>query len=193
MSLSAAEKAKYQRCWADERYRVHSPGEQMLPLFRQMVRRTDGWQPSLAPIMNHHTLVDIGSGTGRASLALSEMGYDVTMLDFAENAAEVDLPFVKCNLFGRWPDMWWDQGYCCDVMEHIPPERVERVLENIAGHVGRCFFSIHFGPDHFGAIVGHPLHLTIRPFEWWQASLSEYGKVKQSRDLLGMGVFDVRF
>ena len=62
----------------------------------------------------------------------------------------------------------------------------------MAEHMGRAFYSIHFGPDHFGKVIGHPLHLTIRPYRWWHETLEKYGKVK-SRDMLGMGVFDVRF
>jgi hypothetical protein len=70
---------------------------------------------------------------------------------------------------------------------------VDKVLDNIAQHVDRCFFSIHFGPDHFGQVVGHPLHLTVKPFEWWVVKLAQFGTVKQARDLLGMGVFDVQY
>jgi hypothetical protein len=46
-------------------------------------------------------------------------------------------------------------------------------------------------PDHFGAQIGHPLHLTVQPFEWWVAKLGEFGTVKNARDLIGEGAFDV--
>ena len=180
---ATSERAKYRACWADPRYRVYSPGEQMLPLFRRMVRKRTG------------TLLDLGCGTGRAGVALAELGFTVTLADFVDTSRDegVELPFRRINIFGRWPRGRWDWVYCCDVLEHLPPERQRAALGNIAAHAGQAFFSIHFGADNFGAVVGHPLHLTIRPFAWWREFLREFGDVVEARDLIGMGAFRVRF
>lgn len=181
MNVAERERAKYEAVWKNDAYRNFSPGEFVLPLFRQMVR------PKVKD-----TLVDIGAGTGRASRLLSNEGWKVTMLDFASNAKEVDLPFIDANIFETWTYSGrWSQGYCCDVLEHMPPEKIDTALANIFGACKRVFFSIHFGEDNFGKTIGHPLHLTIRPFAWWVEKLGEYGNVKNARDLLGMGVFDV--
>lgn len=182
MNLAEAERAKYEQIWNVSEYRLFSPGEQMLTLFRQMVR------PSVKG-----SLVDIGCGTGRASQALANYGWQVTMLDFADNAAENRLlPFICTNIWEPWPTNGvWDQGYCCDVLEHLPPEKLDAALINIAKHTRRAFFSIHFGPDNFGKVIGHPLHLTIEPYSWWVNKLQEYWPLRASRDLLGVGVFDV--
>ena len=111
-------------------------------------------------------------------------------MDFVD-ARERKITFYKQNLWMPWPDKHWAYGYCCDVMEHIPPEKVDKVLANIMAHCGKTFFSISFQEDHFGRKVGHPLHLTVRPFEWWRDKLAEHGAVHQGRDLIGMGVFFV--
>lgn len=137
------------------------------------------------------TLVDIGCGTGRAGVELAKK-HDVTLMDFIPDAVDefVTLPFVRQNLWARWPRRRWDYGYCCDVLEHMPPERVDAVLANIRKHCTRkVFFSIHFEQDQFGAIVGHPLHLTVKPFVWWRDKLREYWTLHDARDLIGMGAF----
>ena len=183
-----AEREKYQRVWAIPAYRNFSPGEHVLPLFRQMVRGKPG------------SLVDIGAGTGRATQKLARLGWDVWAVDLVADANECpELRYLERDI--TEDVVWlreahakpkvWDQGYCCDVMEHLPQEKVDDALENIFCNCRRVFFSIHFGPDNFGKAIGHPLHLTVMPFEWWRAKLAAYGKVRQCRDLLGMGVFDV--
>lgn len=187
MSLAAHEQAKYKKAWAMPEYHQFSPGLHMLSLFRNMVRRSPG----------AGTLIDLGCGAGAASRVLSDLGWAVTMLDHVKVTPPADqkplkLPFIKSTLWGNWgKGEHWDQGYCCDVMEHIPPEKVDKVLRNIMAHCDRVFFSICFTKDHFGAKVGHPLHLTVEPFEWWVDRLKAHGKLKGARDLLGEGVFDV--
>ena len=100
-------------------------------------------------------------------------------------------PLLKTNLWEDWgTEKVWKVGYCCDVMEHIPPEHVEAVLMRIFAHCDRVFFGISFNPDHFGpALVGEPLHLTVRPYVWWRDLLADMAVLKESRDLLGEGVF----
>lgn len=176
-TLATHERRKYERIWSDSRYAQYSPGEEMVPLFRQMCRKKG-------------TLLDIGCGTGRATRKLHEAGYSAVGIDFVD-ARDAPTPFVKQNLWTPWKKIRGvrDYGYCCDVMEHIPPEKVDLVLDNIIRHCNRVFFSVHFGPDHFGQVIGHPLHLTIRPFVWWREKLRCYGILTEARDLLGMGVF----
>lgn len=180
MTLAAVERKKYEKAWNIDAYHAFSPAEAMLPLFKQMVR-------------GRGTLIDIGCGTGRASQKLADMGWTVTMLDHVAVKGRPKLPFIKATVWNDWRvDDGFDQGFCCDVMEHIPPEMVDRTLDNIMWYCHRVFFSINFLPDHFGGQVGHPLHLTVKPFEWWVEKLGEFGTVANARDLLGEGAFDVR-
>lgn len=171
-------RALYETCWALPAYRTYSPGEEALPLFGQMVNPGG-------------TLADIGCGTGRAGAHLSE-AFDVTLIDFAKNALDpgIQLPFLRADITKRIPGRY-DYGYCCDVMEHIEPKKVDKVLSNLFEACSSVFFSIHFGPDNFGRLVGHPLHLTQECFAWWRDKLKGYGELVDARDLLGHGVFYV--
>lgn len=173
--VALTERKKYEAVWSHDTYRHYSPGETMIPLARDFLRKPG-------------TLVDIGCGTGRASLKWSKK-HRVTMLDFADNAPEVDLPFINTNIFGKWPKDAWDYGYCCDVLEHLPEDKVEKALINIRRHCNKVFFTIHFDQDQLGSLVGHPLHLTVKPFTWWRDKLKEHFELKDARDLIGMGAF----
>lgn len=208
--LATHEREKYEKAWAIPEYHNFSPAMNIMPLFKAMVKppkRPTGKGKAAQRLENYAlpTLLDIGCGTGRASEHLSEKGWSVTMLDHVQVNKDSELPFIKANIFGQWPTNkigvrkigpqgWtypFDQGFCCDVMEHIPPEEVDAALNNIATRCERMFFSINFNADHFGAQVGHPLHLTVQPFMWWVRKLNEFGTVKAARDLMGEGVFDV--
>ena len=178
---AASEQAKYRKCWADPRYSYYSPGYVFFPLFKRMVRKHEG------------TLLDLGCGSGRVARKLYDLGFDVTLSDFVrvplQHKETERLPFVKINIYGQWPKKNWDWVYCCDVMEHIPPERIDKSLSNIMSHCKQAFFSICFTPDHFGGEIGETLHLTVKPFVWWRDKLREYGKLTEARDLLRNGIF----
>jgi hypothetical protein len=87
----------------------------------------------------------------------------------------------------------YDYAYCCDVMEHIPTEYVMATLQNImATCTEGAFFYICLVPDGFGALIGKPLHLTVRPFMWWRDKLAELGEVVDARDLIMNGMYYVK-
>lgn len=210
-ALAAHEQKKYEKAWAIPEYHTFSPAMNIMPLFKQMVkkpRRPTGKGKVAQRLENYAipTLLDIGAGTGRASEHLAESGWSVTMLDHVQVNPDSELPFIKANIFGDWDKaglrsrsveyggVWkypFDQGFCCDVMEHIPTSKVDAALTNILTRCERVFFSINFMADHFGAQVGHPLHLTVEPFMWWVDKLNEFGTVNAGRDLMGEGVFYV--
>jgi hypothetical protein len=71
----------------------------------------------------------------------------------------------------------YDAVICCDVMEHIPTERVPAVLANLRKSARRfAFFSISVIPDAFGPmLIGEALHLTVQKPNWWFAKLALAG------------------
>jgi hypothetical protein len=60
-------------------------------------------------------------------------------------------------------------------MEHIPPEDVDAVLTNIGCAAKRVFFAISTQDDVCGALIGEPLHLTVKSPFWWHSRLKKLG------------------
>lgn len=161
------EQRKYERMWERKEYRHVAPGEDVAQVFLAQAKPKPGSK-----------VIDFGCGTGRGSLMLALMGgMDVTMVDFAYNCLDDDikpmletqkhvLRFVKHDLT-KPLGLNAEYGYCTDVLEHIPTEDVDKVLDNCLQACQHVFFQISTVDDVCGALIGHPLHLTVKPFEWW--------------------------
>lgn len=170
-----SEADKYRRMWDIPQYREVSPGEQWAQLFLGKV------QPE-----RDAEVIDFGAGTGRGSLMLALLGgMRCHMVDFAENCLDEE---VRCALTTQHGRLKFTQadltkpipvtapyGYCCDVMEHIPPADVPATLRNILGAARRVFFAISTVPDAMGALIGEQLHLTVEPMDWWVKRIEEAG------------------
>ena len=113
--------------------------------------------------------IDFGCGTGRATAALIKEGFDAKGVDIAQNAVDNSIPFELACLWEKSFEAKW--AYSCDVLEHIPPEHVEAVLDNMKTE--NCFLRVHLHEDKFGKNVGETLHLTIQPHEWWLEQISK--------------------
>lgn len=177
LDLTEQERAKYTRMWDVPEYRAGSPGERCYQKFLQHCA------PSVGELVT-----DYGCGPGRASLAIRELGPKVRMVDIASNCLD---PHVKDALVPGWLDFvescLWDLpegfepgewAFCTDVMEHVPEEKVDAVLESIMSHTTKgAFFQIATYEDgHFLKVAGEPLHLTVKEGQWWLNKLSKYGR-----------------
>lgn len=161
------EAEKYGRMWTHPEYRVVSPGEQVAQLFLQQARPKPG-----------SDVIDFGCGTGRGALALALFGgLRVTMIDFVKNCLDPEmeqaldtqqhaLRFIKHDLEQKLPFVA-EYGFCTDVMEHIPTEKVNTVLNNVLMASRHTFFQIATTDDSCGQLIGETLHLTVQPYEWW--------------------------
>jgi SAM-dependent methyltransferase len=161
-----SEQRKYERMWTFESYRKYSPGE---TLFERGLAALD-MEPGA-------TVIDFGCGPGRATALFAERGFNVIGVDIAANCldANVNVPFMQANLWELPADLRADYGYCCDVMEHISPDKVDPVLSEISRCTEkRAFFNISFDDDNFGALIEDHLHLSVHPPEWWLAKLKEH-------------------
>lgn len=156
------EPEKYRRIWDRKEYRKHSPAMAMI----------DDIEMHAGSKLN--TVIDFGCGAGLATAELIRRGYRATGVDFAANALSENVPFVEANLWSLPDYLKGDVGICIDVMEHIPPEKVDDVLENIAGAVTKCVFHIESRPDAMGAVIGETLHLSVHPQKWWINKLGEH-------------------
>lgn len=161
------EALKYGKMWEIPEYRHRCLGEELAQAFLAQAKPRPGAH-----------VIDFGCGTGRGSLMLAILGrLRVTMIDFVRNSLDEEvrqalttqkdmLQFVKADLEQKIPVMA-EYGYCTEVMEHIPPEKVDQVLDNILLSARHVFFSIALVPDVMGARIGETLHLTVQPYEWW--------------------------
>jgi len=162
------ERDKYQTLWQFDAYRAHSPGLRCVPAFLEQCRPTQG-----------DIVIDYGCGSGKASVELARLGHDVFLVDFTDNcrdAEAVGLPFLEWDLSRALP-VSSPFGFCCDVMEHMPPEQVPVVLGNIMAASDEVFFQISTIPDSMGELIDHELHLTVMPHEWWRSALDFFGDI----------------
>jgi len=156
-----SEQEKYQLMWQYDVYREVSPGENVVDLF---IKRF------LSIFKPNGKIIDFGCGTGRAALKLAELGHKVILIDFTDNCRDneaLGLPFIQWDLTNELPTNA-PHGLCTDVMEHIPPDDVETVIKNIMNAADKVFFQISTIDDVCGGVIDQPLHLTVKPHNWWK-------------------------
>jgi SAM-dependent methyltransferase len=176
------EQEKYERMWQEPVYRKVAPGQLCAMEFLRQARPAEG-----------STVIDFGCGTGRGAAALAALGHlRVHMLDFAANCLDpaiaehtLRLPLTpECSVNPEMMALVFQQhdltqpspvqaeyGFCTDVMEHIPPEDVNKVLTTVLMAARHVFFQISTVDDVCGALIGQPLHLSVHPYDWWLQKL----------------------
>jgi SAM-dependent methyltransferase len=185
VDAAAKEREKYSELWRDvPEYRTYSPGLENVERFMSVMKPAYG-----------ATLIDVGCGTGGAGLKLTGHGLNVTYLDITDAGLDPQIDrkrFIESAIWKNWRGQrWFDYGFCCDVMEHIPTEYTMLSLKNIIDGCMQSWFQIAFVPDEFGRAVGAPLHLTVQPFTWWRDRIGALGTLTDARDLGAQGVFVV--
>lgn len=161
----ATEREKYQKLWIYDEYRRWSPGVDAVDHFLEVVK-PDG------------TIIDFGCGTGLAGKAIHEKtGLGVILVDFTDNSRDVSVGrFVFRQHDLTEPlEVRAPYGFCTDVMEHIPPKDVNRVIRNIMDAAPRTYFQIATYRDGFGDVIGEDLHLTVEPLAWWKRTFFALG------------------
>lgn len=177
-TASDHERAKYEFMWRHDDYRRFSPGLHALEKLHLAAQfRTLGVR----------SILDAGCGSGkfmqrileRHAAEFSIRGFDIAgnCLDpwFADR--EAALLTTGCLWDDRALPTPNDAVVCTDVMEHIPTDKVPAVLRNLCLAATRCvFLGIALFPDSFGPkVIGAPLHLTVKPVEWWRAQIAAAG------------------
>lgn len=182
MDLILQEKEKYIKMWNIPVYRSVSPGnnlaEHFLDYFSKEMQAGD-------------TLTDFGCGTGRAAHRFLERGLNVQLIDIAPNCLDGEIQaltlilphriaFTEACLWELDSDtQTTDWLYCCDVMEHLPPDKVAQTLQQLAcrNKKGGCFQIFLEDDLAFGTLSQEHLHLTIQTQKWWVAQLSKHWEV----------------
>lgn len=132
------------------------------------------------------SVIDFGCGSGDAAVKLIEAGHRVALVDISDAGLRhaFNGDFYRASLH----DLPWELpranwGFCCDVMEHLPEAWVGPALAGMHNKVDSCFFSISTSPDSWGPEhIGEPLHLTVRPADWWKERIRAHWPVLASLD-----------
>lgn len=176
---SLQERGKYDVIWRDfPCYRECSPGESFVPLFFH------GFQNELRA---GQTLTDFGCGTARVAKEFMAKGLHVTLVDISSYSLDEEIrhlvklfssqiQFVQACLW-RLPKELKSSAwiYCCDVLEHIPEDYIDPVLQGMEKRMKKGgYFSICLQEDLAGKRLGHALHLTVKNKSWWEKRLEKF-------------------
>jgi tetratricopeptide (TPR) repeat protein len=120
-----------------------------------------GYAPLVASLINGFgvtELLDYGSGKGRLMQALrGKVRNTVTIRCYDPAIPEFSAPPQPMQMVA-----------CIDVLEHVEPERLEAVLEELQRCTRRLgFFSVHTGPAQKRLEDGRNAHLIQKPADWW--------------------------
>ena len=136
----------------DPNYGVASIG--YAPLVAKFIRQTES-----------NTILDYGSGKGRLIAALRQLS-----------------PPCRCDVFQYDPAIpVWSASpspcrfvACIDVLEHIEPEYLDAVLDDLARVTFQWgFFTVHTRPAIKTLADGRNAHLIQKPVRWWMPKLME--------------------
>lgn len=176
-SLEEVERRKYERVWGIDGYAKTSPAFHRY--FDVVLRETEKF----------NSVIEFGCGAGYAlDWIKRERKVDVLGVDIASNCLRVDVPFLKANIWEPMPCSA-EVGYCVDVLEHIPTEKVEQTIQCIMECVPRCLFIACMLPDNGKHTGGEPLHLTVKNQAWWKNKAMRNGKLESFRSDARSSIF----
>ena len=105
-----------------------------------------------------HEMLDYGAGKGRLGVALKQhLNQELKIFQYDPAIPEWSKPPAPCNFVA-----------CIDVLEHIEPDLLEDVLDDLERVTARVgIFSVHTGPAKRILPNGRNAHLIQQPAAWW--------------------------
>lgn len=130
-------------------------------------------------------ILDIGCGKGHYIKHLMKQGYtNILGIEFSsacskkflQNIPHLNVDFLEhCTKISNKD---YDVCLCMDVLEHIPYERIEFMIDNIS-RIGKL--AILGVANHSDVLMGEELHLIQEDADWWTNLLrKKFKSVKKS-------------
>lgn len=186
--LHLQEKMKYEKMWNQDLYRQRSPGLLLTTFFLYHIQNR---------IKVGDSILDFGCGTGAASLLFFEKGFDVTLIDIANNCLNPqarNLAENKTSKFEFIEASLWDLPqnvnscdwiYCIDVLEHLPESKVIPALQAMAKKTKKGgALQVFLEDETLGESIGEKLHLTIYPLNWWVEKISSFWEIEHIQEII---------
>jgi len=109
-------------------------------------------------------LLDYGAGKGRLGITLKQhIQRPLTIHHYDPAIPEWASPPEPCGFVA-----------CIDVLEHIEPDLIDNVLDDLARvTAGVGVFTVHTGPAAKFLSDGRNAHLIQRPSSWWLPKLMD--------------------
>ncbi len=113
-------------------------------------------------------LLDYGAGKGRLGLSLRDLvKRPLTVHHYEPAVPQWSGRPEPCRFVA-----------CIDVLEHIEPERLDRVLEDLERvTIGVGFFTVHTEAAFKRLPDGRNAHLIQRPARWWMPKIMDHFEV----------------
>ena len=121
------------------------------------------------------TVLDAGCGRGSVLRYMIENGVDAFGVELSKAACDMHLqgvPHANADII-----TWADQGHtypgliCTDVLEHIPPDQIDAVLEALSRLAPKALLGI---ANHSSIHNGHELHVIQQGRAWWKQRVGQY-------------------
>jgi hypothetical protein len=124
----------------------------------------------LAEGLKASSISDYGAGKQNLRLALERAGFQIAYHPYDPAFPDYGEPRAA------------DLVCCIDVLEHIEPDLLDNVLDDLARiTVKHGFFSIHTGAAQKVLADGRNAHLIQKPSSWWLPRLCERFEIQMLR------------
>lgn len=122
----------------------------------------------LIQLTNSYSILDYGSGKGKQ--------YTIDQYDLYWGV-EVDCYDPGVDIYRVLPDKQYDGVICVYVMEHVPEEEVDEVLEKIFSRARNfVYLAIDFREGKKSFSDGSKIHVCLKSQEWWDEKIREHNR-----------------
>jgi ubiquinone/menaquinone biosynthesis C-methylase UbiE len=159
----AEETAKYDTCYSLENY--HLQGQRLLRV-----------QKDIAKMESGKTYLDVGCGRGEMVKLANSRGVTACGLELVPKLCDGVTIKQGSVLDIGYADKTFDYVSCYDMIEHLPPEYVDKALDELFRVTANTLYiTTNDKRSHLGDLE---LHLTRRPRPWWTEKLVERARVR---------------